>query len=68
MWSYHGRKGSWFGLELAHHGVYEATTWICPQVAKTSPFLGENICLACEKGRTLGVVCGCKQILSKLPE
>ena len=48
MWSEHGHKGSRFGLKLAHHRVYEATRWVCPQVAETSPFLGESICLPCD--------------------
>ena len=43
MWSKHGHKGSRFGLEFAHHGVYEATGWICPQVVKTSLFLGKTV-------------------------
>ena len=34
MWSEHGHKGSRFGLKLAHHGVYEATRWMCPQLPR----------------------------------
>lgn len=68
MWSNHGHKGSWFDLDLAHHGVYEATGWVCLQIAETSPFLVEIISLHCGEGWTLRVVCGCKQVPSKLPE
>lgn len=59
MWSHRGRKGSRFGLELAHHGVYEVARWRCSQVAKAGSFLRGCVCVLCNEGRTSGVVCGC---------
>lgn len=47
--SNHGYKGSWFGRNLAHHGVCEARGWVCARVAVTSPFLGESIWPPCER-------------------